>query len=73
MVALYECTKDILIYCNPCEWLTHHQQFRYMGLMLLWLALHHSLFVKKVQVEEPVSGLHQRFQRDGVVSWGRRA
>lgn len=67
MIALYDSVKDILLYSNPCTWLRHDKaRFSHQGLLLIWLVLHHHFLLNRV-TGEIKSGLHERFETDGVL------
>ena len=69
VLSLYDCSSDIMLHSRPIMWLDFRAgQFKLEGILLLWLALHHRLFLKRVTGDEPCSGLHERLRRDGALA-----
>ena len=68
LMAAYDCARDVLIYTQPHPWFnTRTAAFVEDGLLLLWLCLHHRIFLKEFSGSKPCSELHGRFRRDGVL------
>ena len=66
--AAYDASSDILLHSVPTPWLDFRSnQFNLTGLFLLWLGLHHRLFLRRTTGEDPHSGLHERLTRDGAL------
>ena len=66
MAVLYDCREDILLTSERVSWLeVDDQQLSRPGIVLLWLLLHHKLFMKpldKANIQElEVAGLLQIF------------
>lgn len=65
IVMMYDHTLDVLIYTHPQIQLNRNSgKLMAEGIVLLWLVLHHSLFLKRLKGDEAKSGLHDRFQHD---------
>ena len=69
MVTLYDCVEDVLVYVHPHKWFnTYEVLFAPEGLLMVWLALYHSLFLKRLRGVYVKSGLHERFSRDNLLA-----
>ena len=65
MIVMYDCKKDVLCYIQPYKWFNSYAvKFNEEGLVMIWLCLYHSLFLKSLSTEEVQTGLHDRFNRD---------
>ena len=68
MVAMYDCKEDVLCYIQPHKWFNSYtMKFSEEGLVMVWLCLYHSLFLKRLDSGGIRSGLHERFHRDGLL------
>ena len=68
VIAAYDARCDVLIYSNPITWLDlRSSSFRLEGLLILWLALHHRLFLRQVVGDEPASGLQNILDQAGAL------
>ena len=57
LMAAYDCARDVLIYTQPHPWFnTRTAAFVEDGLLLLWLCLHHRIFLKELSGSKPCSG-----------------
>jgi hypothetical protein len=69
IVVFYDPVANVLIYMLPESWIDMRTwRFSLGGLLLIWLVLHHTLFLKPLTGEEPPSGLLDRLSRDGVLN-----
>lgn len=65
MLVLYEPILDVLIYTHPQMWLNRNDgKLVAERILLLWLRLHHLLFLRHLSGDEAKSNLHERFGRD---------
>ena len=78
MVAFYDPVHDVLMYVLTTPWFDGHKsRFEKEGMLLLWLCLHHRLFLRQLCGSKVRSGLHKRFTklvgqwtiRKGVYTW----
>ena len=68
MVALYDAVEDVLCYVQPHNWFNSFAAcFNELGIFIVWLCLHHSLFLKRVGSRDVQSSLHDRFRQDEVL------
>ena len=69
LTAMYDCVRDVLCYVIPQKWFNSFAvRFSREGVLMVWLCLHHTLFLKRLRNSEVKSGLHDLFTRHRLLS-----
>ena len=69
VASLYDCHRDVLLYLHPVQWLNSSGSFDESAIVLLWLLLHHKLFLCRLSdaTECYKSGLQEISRQAGVL------
>lgn len=68
IVAMYDCVRDVLCYTKPCVWFNSlTAKLQPEGILMIWLTLYHSLFLRWLDGSEATSRLHFWFEADGLL------